>query len=269
MASKKLFDAVPPFLKDVPTAEMYLISLEDLTSGDASTARRVLDACQELGFFLLDLRGDALGETVIDEVDNLFGAGERIINLPDGWFNISQDGLFHNETLRPLPDLLGLPPDTFTSRQSPTKLSGTVFRVIKSYASPEEEGYRTSMIHHADFGTITILANVVGGLQILAPGKEASDEQGWLYVRPERGCLIVNLGDAMVQWTCGLLRSKCHRINFAPVRPERDAAMRRLMGQGEDGGDGDLTAWEVKKMMALKSGEAVMESRGGKDREIS
>lgn len=222
---------------------------------------------------------------------------------------MGQDGLLNNAPLQPLPDLvhthlplftsflkhgqhivhsintalateLGLAPDAFTSRQSPEKLSGTVVRLIKAYASPEDEDLRTSMIHHTDFGTVTLLANVLGGLQILAPGKATNDEQAWLYVRPTPGCLIVNLGDAMVQWTGGLLRSNCHRINFAPgeqrfvdryslailVRPERNATMRRLVGDGEDGEDSDLTAWEweVKKAMALKRGEAVMESKGGR-----
>ena len=165
---------------------------------------------------------------------------------------------------------LGLASDTFTSRQSPSKSSGTVVRLIKAYASHKEGDLRTSMIHHTDFGTITLLANVVGGLQILAPGKEVSDEGAWLYVRPQPGCLIVNMGDAMVQWTGGLLRSNCHRINFAPgeqrlvdryslailVRPERDVSMRRVVGDRGDDPDGDLTAWEweVKKMMALRRG---------------
>lgn len=177
---------------------------------------------------------------------------------------------------------LGLPADTFTSLQPPTKPSGTVIRVIKAFASSEAADLRTSMIHHTDFGTITLLANVLGGLQILAPNRPAEDKDAWLWVRPRPGCLVVNIGDAMVQWTGGLLRSNVHRINYSPgeqrfsdryslallVRPERDASMRRLAGGGEggeDGEDGDLTAWEweVKKTMALTRGEATMQSRGG------
>jgi isopenicillin N synthase-like dioxygenase len=182
-----------------------------------------------------------------------------------------------NETLA---TQLGLAPDTFSSLQLPTQTSGTVVRLIKAYASPEQGDLRTSMIHHTDFGTITLLANVLGGLQILTPGKPATDRDAWRYVRPKPGCLIVNLGDAMVQWSGGLLRSNCHRINFAPgdqrfvdryslgllVRPHREASMRPLMGETMESEDGDLTAWEweVKKVMALKRGDAVMQSRGGK-----
>lgn len=137
------------------------------------------------------------------------------------------------------------------------------------------------MIHHTDFGTITLLANVLGGLQILAPGKSPEDDSAWLWVRPRPGCLIVNMGDAMVQWTGGLLRSNVHRIRYAPgaqrfhdrlslallVRPERNASMRRLIGaEQEDEEENGLTAWEweVKKAMSYARGEAVAESKGGK-----
>lgn len=111
------------------------------------------------------------------------------------------------------------------------------------------------------------------GILIITPGKSPTDEDAWLWVRPQPGCLIVNLGDAMVQWTGGLLRSNVHRVYHAPgeqrfvdryslallVRPGRDASMRRLMGGGaedEDGEDSNLTAceWEVKKLMALVRG---------------
>lgn len=94
-----------------------------------------------------------------------------------------------------------------------------------------------------------------------------------------------NLGDAMVQWTGGLLRSNTHRIRYPPgaqrfndrlsltllVRPEHNASMKRLIsGDNDDDDDGDgedsqLTAWEweVKKAMALTRNDSVAESKGG------
>lgn len=178
---------------------------------------------------------------------------------------------------------MALPRDTFANLQKPTRPSGTVVRIIKAFASPAAEDLRTSMMHHTDFGTVTLLANVLGGLQVLAPGMAPSDEDAWLWVRPQPGCLIVNLGDAMCQWSGGLLRSNVHRISYAPgeqrfvdryslallVRPERDASMRRLATKGrddEDDEDSGLTAWEweIKKSMALKKGNAVMKSEEGK-----
>ena len=173
---------------------------------------------------------------------------------------------------------LGLSPPTFISLQNKERPSGTVVRLIKAFASPHPSDLRTSMIHHTDFGTITLLANIIGGLQILAPGKQPSEESAWMWVKPQPRHLIVNLGDAMVQWTGGLLRSNVHRINYAPgeqrsvdrysiallVRPERDASMRRLVGEVE-GEDEYITAWEweIRKTMALKRGDTVATSMGG------
>lgn len=184
---------------------------------------------------------------------------------------------------RALAEQLHLPTDTFTSLQSPNKPSGTVIRMIRafSFEGAGEEELRTSMVHHTDHGTVTLLANVIGVLQILSPGKSPTDPDGdaWLWVRPQPGCLIVSLGDAMVQWTGGVLRSNVHRIRYAPgqqrfvdrfsiamlARPERDASMRRLAGDDDDGEDDGLTAWEweVKKAQALQRGENTVKSKGG------
>ncbi|RYP59081.1 hypothetical protein DL771_011003 [Monosporascus sp. 5C6A] len=343
MASEKLFREIPPFPDNVPTVPMHTISLAALHSGDQKTAERVLAACQELGFFLLDLRDDRLGEMMMEEIDQLFQVDKEIMNLPEDvkqqylhdiprsflgfkprgqaktetdrpdrfeWFNLGQDGLMGTTRLQPLPPLvqthlplftsflkhgqslvatinstlatqLSLPQDTFSNLQTPSKPSGTVIRLIKAFASPQAEDLRTSMIHHTDFGTITLLANILGGLQILAAGKPATDESAWRWVRPQPGCLIVNLGDAMVQWTGGILRSNVHRINYAPgqqryvdryslailVRPERYASMKKKVGGEVEGmEDNNLTAWEweVKKAMSLARGEAVTQSKGGK-----
>lgn len=82
MASEKVFDGVVPFPDDIPTAPLYTIPLADLRSGDGATAKNVLAACQELGFFLLDLRGDELGDKVVEEVEQLFNLGKDLMSLP-------------------------------------------------------------------------------------------------------------------------------------------------------------------------------------------
>ncbi|ROV93813.1 hypothetical protein VMCG_08762 [Cytospora schulzeri] len=316
MASQRLFEDIPAFPDDIPTASMHTISLARLRSGDEVAAKNLVAACQELGFFLLSLDGDMLGNELMMEIDHIFLAGKDIMNLPrdvkDQYLNdpgAFLDGLMGNTPLQPLPPIvhtyralftsflkhgqsvvatfsstiatqLGLPPDTFTSLQDPTQPSGTVIRLIKAFASPSSEDLRTSMIHHTDFGTITLLANVLGGLQILAPGRSLTEESAWLWVRPRPGSLVVNLGDAMVQWTGEVLRSNNHRIKHAPgaqqfedryslallVRPERNASMRKLVSSADDAEDSQLTAWEweVKKSMALMRGKAVAQSKGGK-----
>ena len=62
---------------------MHTISLAGLRDGAQETARQVIAACQELGFFLLDLRGDDLGERMVGEIDQLFGVGKEVLSLPD------------------------------------------------------------------------------------------------------------------------------------------------------------------------------------------
>ncbi|KAI1338641.1 oxidoreductase [Xylariaceae sp. FL0016] len=346
MASQALFQDLPPFPEDVPVASMKKVPLAGLRSGDEATAKEVFAACQELGFFLLDLYGDDMGEETIAELDQLFSGAKDIMDTPEDvkakylhnipknflgfkprghaktetgeydrfeWFNLGQDGLMKNTPLQPLPPAvesrvteftsflkhgqtiadtinsslatqLGLPAATFSALQPPTAPSGTVIRLIKAFASPEAKQLRTSMHHHTDFGSITLLANVVGGLQVLAPGKSPQDEGAWLWVRPQPGCLIVNLGDAMVKWTGGLLRSNIHRVNHAPgqqryvdryslailFRPTFNASMKKLTveGEEEDVEDANLTArqWEINKTMSLATnpGSFVWESKGGK-----
>jgi isopenicillin N synthase-like dioxygenase len=92
---------------------------------------------------------------------------------------------------------------------------------------------------HTDFGTLTILMNWLGGLQIRLPTTEE-----WVYVKPIPGSAVVNLGDALVKFTAGILRSNVHRVVPAPApqdnltrnslvyfsRPEDEVVLRRLQG---------------------------------------
>jgi isopenicillin N synthase-like dioxygenase len=93
--------------------------------------------------------------------------------------------------------------------------------------------------------------NRLGGLQVQLPRSEE-----WVYVRPVPRCAIVNLGDAMVKFSGGILRSNLHRVVSPPgeqaghvrhslvyfSRPEHDVMLRRLEGGlidelGVDDGD--------------------------------
>jgi isopenicillin N synthase-like dioxygenase len=46
----------------------------------------------------------------------------------------------------------------------------------------------------------------------------AAGEQDWAYVRPLPGHAIINLGDALVMFTKGVLRSNVHRVVAPPGR---------------------------------------------------
>ena len=117
--------------------------------------------------------------------------------------------------------------------------SGDQIRFIKAPPQPKDDR-RTALGEHTDFGSVTVLFNRLGGLQVLPPGRDAQ----WCYVKPLDGHAIINLGDAMVKFTNGLLRSNIHRVSAPPGdqadytryslvyfnRPENEVMLKRLDG---------------------------------------
>jgi isopenicillin N synthase-like dioxygenase len=138
-----------------------------------------------------------------------------------------------------LNESLGLPQSTLTNLHRLHAISGDQVRFVKAPPQPVDDR-RTALGEHTDFGSVTILFNRLGGLQVLPPGADAD----WVYVRPLPGHAIVNLGDAMVKFTNGLLRSNIHRVVSPPgeqadctryslvyfARPEDNVPLRRLEG---------------------------------------
>lgn len=119
---------------------------------------------------------------------------------------------------------------------------------------------------HTDFGSLTLLFNRIGGLQILPPGTDPE----WIYVKPLPGHCIVNLGDAMTKLTNGLLRSNIHRVVAPPgkqaectrysvvyfARPEDDVVLRTLESEiipkREEKPEDEMSAKEWILLQALK-----------------
>ncbi|KAF1849159.1 Clavaminate synthase-like protein [Cucurbitaria berberidis CBS 394.84] len=148
--------------------------------------------------------------------------------------------------------------------------SGDQIRFVK--APPQEPSLRgVALGEHTDFGSVTVLFNRLGGLQVRLPPSiapaparpssssspplaAASDverrlcEDGWAYVRPLPRHCIVNLGDALVKFSNGLLRSNIHRVVAPPggqggvtryslvyfCRPEDDVLLKGVV-EGEEG----------------------------------
>ena len=106
---------------------------------------------------------------------------------------------------------LDLPNGTLAKLHPILSPSGAQLRFLKYPPQPIDDR-RISLIPHSDFGSITILFSKLGGLQVLPTQANAT----WSYVRPIPGHAIVNLGDAMVKLTRGLLRSNIHRVTYAP-----------------------------------------------------
>lgn len=132
---------------------------------------------------------------------------------------------------------LHLPDGTLQSLHRLEARGGDQVRFIKAPPQPMDD-QQIALGEHTDFGSVTVLFNRLGGLQILPPGADAE----WCYVKPLPGHAIINLGDALVKFTNGLLRSNIHRVVAPPGeqashtryslvyfnRPEDSVILRRL-----------------------------------------
>lgn len=117
-------------------------------------------------------------------------------------------------------------------------ISGDQVRWVRSPPQPPDDR-QTALGEHTDYGSVTILFNRLGGLQVLPPNQDT-----WAYVKPLKGHCIVNLGDAMVKFTAGVLRSNIHRVANPPGaqqnevryslvyfnRPQDDVILKTLEG---------------------------------------
>ncbi|KIY53185.1 Clavaminate synthase-like protein [Fistulina hepatica ATCC 64428] len=102
-------------------------------------------------------------------------------------------------------EYLSLPAGVLASKHTREEFSGSEARCIKAAASPDV--LKVAIGAHSDFGTLTLLHNRLGGLQVMDP--ETND---WKYVKPLPGHIICNLGDAMAIFSGGILKSSLHRV---------------------------------------------------------
>jgi len=259
---------------------------------------------------------NSVKETYLREkIDKFFGY--RILG---GWpqadgsigrnenYNMRKDDLFGNKNLAPLPhpplikhhwDLLasyarncrkvidvmflhlerglGLPTGTLLALHRNSHLSGDHIRFNKSAPGTYDEA-KVKLGEHTDFGSLTILFNWLGGLQIRHP---ETDE--WVYVPPVPGSAVVNLGDALVKFSAGVLRSNVHRVAPAPApqdkedrfslvffsRPEDSVVLKRLKGgvidlqpvREEEGQEMTSEEWILKRSVGTLQG--VYTHKGG------
>jgi isopenicillin N synthase-like dioxygenase len=179
---------------------------------------------------------------------------------------------------------LGLQSGALSALSPLDEQSETSVRLLLSPAQASPEYDRITLGGHTDIGTMTLLFNVIGGLQILPAGSE-NVMDNWRYIKPEPGFAVVNVGDTLVEWTGGLLQSSLHRVITAPgaqadvprrsvaylVRPANIASMRRLRGgvippvTEEDAEEtrpvNEWAAWRSKQIML---GHLKPQTRGGR-----
>jgi isopenicillin N synthase-like dioxygenase len=139
-----------------------------------------------------------------------------------------------------------------------------------------------------------VLFNRLGGLQVRLPASIPANapsctsppacaieaklcEDGWTYVRPLPGHCIVNLGDALVKFSSGILRSNIHRVVAPPgdqgsvtryslvyfCRPEDDVVLRSLVQGGEEDEE-EVTAkeWILRRALGRRRADGWKESEG-------
>lgn len=181
---------------------------------------------------------------------------------------------------RTLATQLGVPANSFTDLHDPTKPCGTLMKLIRTEASIVPEDNCTAMVYRTDVGAVTLLANVIGGLQIL-PSGDPKDDTAWLWFKPQPGKLLVELGDIFVCWTGGILKSNIHRVRHTPgeqscldrynftvaAKPSLGARMHRV---GDLGQESDLNShmtvseYDRYKTVLLRQGTWPMKTFGGK-----
>ncbi|KAK5988497.1 hypothetical protein PT974_09980 [Cladobotryum mycophilum] len=156
---------------------------------------------------------------------------------------------------------LGLQPGILSSLSPLDQMSETSVRLLLAQSQSDPQYDCITLGGHTDIGTIALLFNV-----------------------PKPGCVIVNIGDTIAEWTGGLLRSSLHRVIMAPgeqasvarqsvaylVRPRNSASMRRLKGglippvEEEDDETRQVNEWVAWRAKQIIFGELKPQTRGGK-----
>ncbi|KAI1109613.1 hypothetical protein F5Y14DRAFT_455877 [Nemania sp. NC0429] len=177
---------------------------------------------------------------------------------------------------------LGVDPAEFDSRHRIEEQSGDHVRLTRGPPRETEEMPEIQTPSHTDFGTITILMNWLGGLQVWSESSRRvkllnhePDVPGeWLWVKPKKGCAIVNLGDAAVKFSNGVLCAGRHRVIPAPgaqgklprysvvyfVRPEDQCVMKQLRGPGiPDGPEEEETHINAREWIKMQATGLSME----------
>jgi isopenicillin N synthase-like dioxygenase len=171
--------------------------------------------------------------------------------------------------------------------------SGDQIRFVK--APPQEQQLKgVALGQHTDFGSVTVLFNRLGGLQVRLPDSIAPTpptstsppptdietklcESGWTYIRPLPGHCIINLGDALVKFSSGILRSNIHRVVAPPgqqgevtryslvyfCRPEDDVLLKSLVVGGEEEEE-EVTAkeWILRRALGRRKADEWDASKG-------
>jgi isopenicillin N synthase-like dioxygenase len=112
-----------------------------------------------------------------------------------------------------LGEQLGLRPDVLPALHWINRTGGEQARV--THAPPVGSDVIT-LGEHTDIGTVAVLFNQLGVLQVLNP-----NSREWKYVKPLPACAIINLGDAIVKLVGERLYNGVHRVVGPPSEQAR------------------------------------------------
>ncbi|TKA67463.1 hypothetical protein B0A55_09518 [Friedmanniomyces simplex] len=203
---------------------------------------------------------------------------------------------------------LGLPKGRLEELHRLRAVSGDQVRWVRSPPPPASQQHDAKFLalgEHTDFGSVTVLFNRLGGLQILPPSTTTTTTTTnnnnnttpeWHYVKPLPHHCVVNLGDALVKFTAGILRSNLHRVVPPPgeqagatrmslvyfARPEDEVVLKVLEGSGmideekekgkrdggggekDGGGEEEITAkeWILRRALGRRAGGDWEKSHG-------
>lgn len=80
MPTPELFNSVPPFPEDMPAASLRKIRLKGLLVSDEAESRELFGACKTDGFFLLDMRGNPEGDSLLKLAEKMFGVTNELFD---------------------------------------------------------------------------------------------------------------------------------------------------------------------------------------------
>ena len=77
----RLFREHPPFPDDVSAADVRKFSLAKLSLDDGASSRELFQVCRNVGFFLLDLEGDMVGDRLLEDIEALYSIAKDTFEL--------------------------------------------------------------------------------------------------------------------------------------------------------------------------------------------
>jgi isopenicillin N synthase-like dioxygenase len=184
--------------------------------------------------------------------------------------------------LRVLGEKFGLDSELLPSLHKIDRAGGDHARV--TWTPPGSDENAITFGAHTDFGSVTILFNKLGGLQVI---NEVDTE--WTYVKPVPECAILNFGDSAVKLLGGRVKSGMHRVVSAPgdqarlprvsvayfLRPNGDVQLRSLMpgDRLEEGKVMTADEWIVHRAVHrhtdnYKSKDSFLLSKGTEHRDL-